>query len=254
MLASGGFESGPGFAVVNVICTKWGDKYPPVYVNKLYGMVARNLKRPFRFVCVTDEPRDGLRAEVETVPMPRIDLPERQRNWPWRKVSLFAPRIGDLEGLTLFLDLDILVVGGLDAFFEFPGEFCVIENWTQPGSGIGNTSVYRFVVGAHADLYEHFMRDPQKIVNSYNNSQTFISRYLGKTMTFWPAEWVKSFKVHSVPPFVLRPFVIPKMPDGVRIVAFPGDPKMPDAAQGKWPGGPHKFIRKTPWIDEHWRE
>src|ERR1700761_6375637 len=85
MVANARFKAGRN--VVNVICTKWGDLYSPEYVNKLYGMVARNLKRPFRFVCVTDDPRDGIRPEVETIPMPRIDLPERQRNWPWRKVS-----------------------------------------------------------------------------------------------------------------------------------------------------------------------
>lgn len=240
--------------MVNVICIKWGDKYPAEYVNKLYGMVARNLKRPFRFVCVTDDPRDGIRPEVELVPIPPITLPERQRNWPWRKVSLFAPKIGDLTGLTLFLDLDILVTGPLDSFFDYPGEFCVIENWTQPGSLIGNTSVYRFVIGAHTDLYDHFMRDPAKVVATYSNSQTFISRYLGNRLTFWPAEWVRSFKVHCVPPFLARAFVVPRLPEGARIVAFPGDPKMPDAAEGKWPGGLHKFIRKTPWISGFWKE
>lgn len=239
--------------MTNVICIKWGDKYPPEYVNKLYGMVARNLKQPFRFVCFTDDGRTGLRPEVEAFPIPLITLPERQRDWPWRKVSLFAPKLGDLEGPTLFLDLDVLVVGPLDRFFDYRGVFCVIENWTQPGSGIGNTSVYRFVVGAHADLYAHFMRDPAAVVDKYNNSQTFVSRYLGPKMTFWPPEWVKSFKVHCLPPFLLRAFLVARLPEGASVIAFPGDPKMPDAAAGRWPGGLHKFLRKTPWILDYWQ-
>ena len=54
---------------VNVLCLKWGTYYGPEYVNRLYAGVRRNLKRPFRFVCVTDNPA-GLRPEVETVPFP----------------------------------------------------------------------------------------------------------------------------------------------------------------------------------------
>jgi len=34
---------------VNILCLKWGTRYPAEYANKLYRGVARNLKRPFRF-------------------------------------------------------------------------------------------------------------------------------------------------------------------------------------------------------------
>ena len=51
---------------VNVLCMKWGTLYGPEYVNRLYGMVARNLRRPFRFVCLTDD-ASGIRFEVECV-------------------------------------------------------------------------------------------------------------------------------------------------------------------------------------------
>ena len=44
---------------VNVICLKWGDRYPAFYVNRLYDGVRRNISRPFRFVCFTNEP-EGL--------------------------------------------------------------------------------------------------------------------------------------------------------------------------------------------------
>ena len=36
--------------LVNVLCMKWGNKYPADYVNRLYSMVARNMQRPFRFI------------------------------------------------------------------------------------------------------------------------------------------------------------------------------------------------------------
>ena len=49
---------------VNVLCAKWGTKYPAYYVNRLYAGVAKWLARPFRFVCATNEP-EGIQAEVE---------------------------------------------------------------------------------------------------------------------------------------------------------------------------------------------
>ena len=33
-----------------IICIKWGKKFGADYVNKLYGMVSRNITPPFRFV------------------------------------------------------------------------------------------------------------------------------------------------------------------------------------------------------------
>ena len=58
---------------VNIICMKWGDKFPAEYVNRLYGMVARNLSIPFRFVCFTEN-NDGIRDEVEIQNLPELDL------------------------------------------------------------------------------------------------------------------------------------------------------------------------------------
>ena len=49
---------------VNVICLKWGTAYPPFYVNRLYAGVRRHMKRPFRFICFTNEP-DGLDAGID---------------------------------------------------------------------------------------------------------------------------------------------------------------------------------------------
>ena len=58
-------------APVNVVCIKWGTLYGSHYVNRLYGMTARHLSRPFRFVCFADD-IFGLREEVETAAIPEI--------------------------------------------------------------------------------------------------------------------------------------------------------------------------------------
>jgi hypothetical protein len=53
----------------HVICMKWGTKYGPEYVNRLYAMVRRHLSGDFRFVCLTDD-STGIRSEVQCLPIP----------------------------------------------------------------------------------------------------------------------------------------------------------------------------------------
>lgn len=57
-----------------IICMKWGTKYGPEYVNRLYNMVARNLTLPFTFACLTDD-SSGIRDEVVCYPIPELNLP-----------------------------------------------------------------------------------------------------------------------------------------------------------------------------------
>ena len=56
---------------MNVICMKWGDKFPVEYVNRLYGMVFQNLDSEFRFVCFTEKSK-GIRPEVEIQELPEL--------------------------------------------------------------------------------------------------------------------------------------------------------------------------------------
>jgi hypothetical protein len=236
---------------------KWGKRYGPDYVNRLHSMVKRHTVRPTRLVCFTDD-ATGISEGVETHPLPPIELPERERWWPWRKLSLWQKDLAGLSGEVLYLDLDVVVTGGLDAFFDYkPGHFCVARNWTQPNKRIGNTSVYRFLVGGYSYLYERVMEDSSAIIANYGNEQTFVSREI-PGMEFWPDEWCVSFKHSLLPSWPLNLFRAPPLPKGVRVVAFTGKPDPDEAAVGRWPRsrwyhGLYKHVRPTPWIAEHWR-
>ena len=141
---------------------KWGMAYGVDYANTLYSMVSRNTRRPLRFVCFTDDPT-GLRREIE-VAAPTADRPSSEAiNGRHGEKSRCGSAISPASsGDVLFLDLDIVVTGSIDAFFDFEPQatYCVIENWTQAGEGIGNTSVFRLRVGAHAEVYDTLMADP----------------------------------------------------------------------------------------------
>ncbi len=227
-----------------------GDRYGPGYVNRLFAMVARNLALPHRFVCLTDDAA-GIRPEVECRPLPAIELADAPPHSGWRKLSCFAPELDDLGGQVLFLDLDLVVVAEIDCLFAHPGAFCIIENWTQPGRGVGNSSVFRFNAGAHRDVLARFRADPAQIIRRWPNEQTYLSRTV-EEVTYWPRSWCRSFKHDCLPARPLRPFKQARIPAGARIIVFHGEPKPPEAARGMWRKS-LLGLRAVPWIDEYWR-
>jgi hypothetical protein len=246
-----------GDRIQTIACMKWGSRYPASYVNCLSSMIRKHTARPTQVICYTDDPV-GIDADVVTYPMLPLALPERVANRPWRKVSLWARDVPGLSGDVLFLDLDVVITGSLDAFFDYEPDstFCVIENWTQMGSGIGNTSCYRFRVGAHSYLYERMCADPEGVLAVHRNSQTFISRTITQK-TFWPAAWCVSFKHTLLPRWPLNFFQTPPLPPQTKVVCFTGRPDPDEARDGRWPAPLHKklykHVRPTPWIGEHWR-
>lgn len=243
---------------VNVMCLKWGTKYGAEYVNKLYHMVSRNLTIPHRFACFTDD-ATGLDAGIEVFPMPEIHVPKSHDYSPWRKLTILGAKLGTLEGTTLFLDLDLIIVDNIDCFFALEGDFCIIENWTQMGQGVGNSSVYRFEVGAHKDVLEYYNTHMDEVLASYDNEQIFLSKKIAERLgaiTFWPEKWCRSFKRHSMVRGIRRFFHTPQITAGAKIVVFHGDPLPEKAAAGGFYGKfykPYKYVKKTPWINQYWR-
>lgn len=245
---------------VNVICMKWGEKYDALYVNRLHNMVKRNLTISHRFVCFTDN-ANGLDEGIETFPMPEIYVPKKNQYSPWKKLALLGEKLGNLEGLSLFLDLDIVILENIDCFFSHPGEFCIIENWTQAGQKIGNSSVYRFNVGAHKDVFNYYLEHTDEVVKKHKNEQIYLSKKIGaeKPLTFWPEEWCRSFKQNCIPSWPIRFFRTPTPPKGTKIVVFHGFPHPDHAINGEWPTNGkcwkklYKYIKPAKWVDEYWR-
>lgn len=235
---------------VSVVCMRWGTLYPPVYVNKLYQMVKRHLKRPFTFYCVTDDPTDLLK-EVKVVPMPEIYVSPEDKVWGWRKLGVFSREM-PFKGQVLFLDLDLVILDSIDSFFNFKGQFMIIENWSQRGRGIGNSSVFCFEAGTCHNVFDTYMENPQEVMRSYISEQLFISKTVAPGLLhFWPDGWCQSFKRHCVPSRFLR-FKRVSMPLDAKILVFHGNPKPPDVIAGKWPGCWPPLMRKISWLENYW--
>ena len=268
-----------------LVCVKWGSMYGPEYVNRLYGMVARHLSAPFRLVCLTDD-RSGIRPEVECFDLPELGVPHPQRTiGKWRKQVLWGATV---PGLTtgepaLFIDLDSVIVGSLDDYFLIgaPDDVYVARNWARPLEKLGQTSVFRFPVGGNAQVLEGFRADAQGVADRYQFEQHYVTAAVRGGVKFWPDAWTKHFRLHCLPPFPLRYFLPARLPDGTRIVTFPGGPNPDDVMVGRWnkrvPSfrsrwqhlvatfiGPRvddsplrhlqRYVLPVPWIEAMWRE
>jgi len=235
---------------------KWGTRYGPDFVNRLYRSIQRQTKRKTRLVCFTDD-GTGINPNVQIEPIPHINLPDNLILTPWRKLTMWKAPLADLEGDVLFLDLDLVITGHLDDFFDFePGRFCVIDNWTQPGEGIGNTSCFRFPVGQYTHIYDDIHANPDPILKKYIIEQVYITKELDDVV-FWPAIWCVSFKHSLLPKWPMNFFKTPELPRDTKVVAFTGKPDQDEAVIGDWPAPwykkHYKYVKPTPWIAEHWQ-
>lgn len=241
-----------------IVCMKWGARYPADFANRLWSMIQRNTRRPTRLICYTDD-ASGLDSAIEGRDLPPINLPDRVARTPWRKMSLWARDLPGVAGDFLFMDLDLVITGGLDDFFDYAPKatYCVIENWTQLGSGIGNTSVFRLRAGAHANIFDDLDARPESVLEKHRIEQQYISASI-PAQTFFPTEWCVSFKHSLLPRWPLNFVKAAPLPTDARIVAFTGKPDPDEARDGVWPVDrawkrAYKHVRPTPWIAEHWR-
>lgn len=239
---------------VNIICMKWGEKFPAAYVNRLYGMISRNITMPFQLVCFTDNSK-GIREEVKVEPLPILELPDGIPERGWRKLTVLAKNFGDLSGSALFLDLDILIVNNIDCFFDHPGDFLIAHDKKRPKKIEGNSSVFRFNIGQHDDILEFFKKHVETVKAEVRHEQAYLSREVHKknVLSYWPDEWVPSFKYHCVPAWYHRFLKTPSIPPKAKIILFHGLPNPPDAIQGK-SGKWYRYIKPSPWIEEYWQE
>lgn len=252
---------------VLILTMKWGTLYGPEYVNNLARGVARHLSRPYRFICFTDDDT-GLLPEVEAYPLPELGLPAGHGDTRWQKLSLFAPQLFDLSGTALFLDLDQVIVGDLEVFFADDAPFRIIRddtlfrdkplralNRTRDTflASVGNSSVFRYEIGAHSYILENFVADPVAATKNFEISQQFQTAQLAEHghLNYWPEELCVSFKNHCVPRGLRSYLKDPSLPDGARIVVFAGSPKMHDALNGKG-SRLHRRIGNVDWLRQAW--
>ena len=180
----------------NIVCLKWGSLYGPEYVNNLYAMVKRNMSSSFRFVCFTDDPT-GLHKEVEHMP-----IPEHLKGW-WGKIYFFKAPLADLNGPTLAIDLDMVIISSLEPYFAYkPGVLCMKHDY--PKHAGMSSCIMRLEANTLGHVYANL--DFSKMDYAQNNhvpgfkkhkywgDQIWIADQMkGLPVGIWPKQWNAKF-------------------------------------------------------------
>ncbi len=243
---------------LNIICYRWGMKYGPEYVNILRAMVARNLRIPHTFHCITDDPT-GLDDRIQTHP-----LPETEVTGIWRKLMTFQEDFLGLQGQwVVSLDLDVVIVGDLGFLAEQPGKnFVIARNWSKAartGKGArASGSVYRLKVGSLPFIWNELIENFEGAVNHYHGKnrevgeQNWLNAHI-KEFDYFPEGKVVSFKRHchakghTILGINTARFGKASPPKGAAVVSFHGDPLPPDVMHS-----PYKNWRHAPFVKTHW--
>jgi hypothetical protein len=148
------------------------------HVHILKSMVSRHLRRPHRFVCVTDDKIDG----VTTVP---LDWRKHVPGTVFIRLMQHRPDIKDVFGQDvtriLSLDLDVVITSNIDHIAGHPAPFCIWQNpnWPSPGRAFFQSSVQCFEPGARSCLWTDF--DP-------NTSPRWVNWRFGGKEQAWISE------------------------------------------------------------------
>ena len=174
---------------MNFACVCYGEKYSVEYVQKLYNMVQRNTTLEHNFFIFTDNIEMEIHGHVNI-----RTFPETLSGW-WNKMQLFRPDI--LDGDTLYMDLDVVITGNIDCFFNYEPEADFIGmNDFNPDTKIFNSSVFKFKPEAmKSKLWQPFTDDRTKWLR-YSGDQNVISDLIKGhpgTKSF-PDSWTQSYK------------------------------------------------------------
>ena len=174
--------------MLNIVCLKWGTKYGPEYVNRLYSMCKKFYTNTFKFYCVTDD-SDGIRHEVKILDLEKFQVPDGKwggKVFTAEKIKL----INHFDSKTLLLDLDILILDDITSYvdsIELHDKPYVIRNeWAN------QNNIKRYYGSITCDVNSSFVIGNEKSTNSlkdklFNNNYDYYAlkyKSLDKTLFY----------------------------------------------------------------------
>lgn len=233
--------------VVHIVCLKWGSKYGPEYVNRLYAGIKRHTTKKFKFYCMTEDGR-GIHPDVQIVPLAHAD---RLDSW-WNKISLFGNDLPIPIGQKIFyIDLDTLIVGNIDDLLGHEQtEIVVLKDFYHGIAKTAGTVASGLMSWKHRHykyIWQEFMKNPEDAIKraAPHGDQWWIEQSL-LSYKFWqdlyPGQ-VVSFKIHC----------LKGLPANARIVCYHGRPSIPESAHQSTRDWKFK-IQPQSWVLDHWRD
>lgn len=225
--------------MLTIATWRWGNKYDPQYVSKLASALKRNLRQPYRFVCVTDT-NSCAWTGVENWPIADDDKYLLGVKGCFVRLRMFDPEWQCIHGVDdrlVCIDLDVVITGQIDELFDRPEKFVILQGANSVNPCPFNGSLWMLRPGAYPEVWSEFSIEAARDVpfHEFPDDQGWFWHMLpnaaawmaGKTSGVW------SFRKCGWP-------MNDQLPSGARMVCFPGH------------RDPASFQRLT-WVRQHWR-
>lgn len=233
---------------LDCVCVIHGDRYPWIYVERLWNMLCRHLTTQPRFHVFTESsrsvPEQLIRHDLQEWP----GISNSRRAW-WYKMQMFDPRHG--LGTVLYLDLDVVVCGSLDWVQHLDHRrFWAIRDWRclwRPGWRGINSSMMFWDTQKFSGIWSGFLAlGLSQACGRYHGDQDFLTEIVDKShLSYFPEQMIRSWRWQirdgGMDPRSrqsLRPGAGSIIPPDTRVMVFHGRPK------------PHEV--SDPVIQQHW--
>jgi hypothetical protein len=225
-------------ADLTILTFWWGDKYSPLYVDRLARGVARHLRQPHRFICVHGRgmvpPPDvetALLADPGLCTIPGCFARLRVFSPDWqRELGIAADK------RSVWLDLDSIITGPLDPLFDLDDDFAILLGANVSNKCHYNGSVVMLRACAHAEVWSDFSLEAARRTEffSFPDDQGWLWHTIPDA-TGWqvgPTSGIYAFQKNLWPHGY-------HLPHGARIVTFPG-------------GRDPSHYMQLNWVQKHW--
>jgi len=203
---------------VNFITLKWGKKYGPEYVNRLYKTLLNIYSGEFDFYCFTDNPA-GLENNINIIdiavlrPYNLLSYPSKrhQQEFTYSCFTIEKAFLFDsvLKGNNVLLDIDILVTIDLYPYLKEYGfvEGRFIRNgWVhKEGSELAalmgacyiNSSFVTWKDDQLKFILDFYNKHKKIIEFKYEDIDTFLFQCLRDRINYHPIDMVTSYTVNQ---------------------------------------------------------
>lgn len=224
------------------VCTwRWGSKWNGSYAERLLKGIRRNLRQPHKTVLITDHPEDNPGFDIicpidadddDLLKRPGCLVRMRMFDAGWQK------RIGAKAGDRIVnIDIDTVVTGELDPLFDRDDQFTIMQGFQSTNPCPFNGSLWMLRAGERHDVFDDFSLDAYAArgvpYHSFPDDQGWLHYKFQNAAAYTPNDGVYAMKKNGWGSAGRR-----GLPQGARIVAFPGR-------------NPAKYA-DVPWIVKHW--
>jgi hypothetical protein len=210
--------------IVNFITLKWGTKYGPEYVNRLYRSLVNTYSGKFIFHCITDN-SEGFDNGIVVIELNSI--------MPSTKVfcvqKIYTFKNDFIKGNKVLLDLDIIILKDLYPYFK-EYNFCeprlINTYWSDPVDAMRTVQICSCLINSSfvtwkddqlQYLYDFYIKHKIIIDMKYDSIDIFYFHNFYNILKYHPKKMIYSYSFGAEYPDDLEP---KKFRDSYSIVLF----------------------------------